>query len=483
MDQARLTTFIETTWSGEVVPTLVDYIRIPNKSPAFDRDWASHGYMDKAVELFTGWAKPKVAKLPGASLEVVRLPNRTPVILIEIPASAAKKNGSPQATVDDRVLLYGHLDKQPEMTGWLEGYGPWIPRLEGDKLYGRGGADDGYALFAALSAILALAEQGQAHARCVILIEACEESSSVDLPYYIEHLAQRIGDPSLVVCLDSGCANYDQLWITTSLRGTVACNLTVKVLTEGVHSGDASGIVPSSFRLLRQLVSRIENEMTGEILPEELHVQVPADRIAQARVAAKALGEQLYTKFPFVKGMQPLTEDPIELVLNRSWRPQLAVTGADGFPAIGNAGNVLRPSTTMRLSLRIPPTLESAKAMALVEKTLKANPPYGAEVTLDRLEASTGWNAPKLAPWLDASLAKASQSAFGREPAFMGEGGSIPFMNMLGKRFPEAPFVVTGVLGPHSNAHGPNEFLHIPTAKKVTAVVAQVLQDHARRAV
>jgi acetylornithine deacetylase/succinyl-diaminopimelate desuccinylase-like protein len=476
MDQQKLTQFIETGWDREVVPTLVDYIRIPNKSPAFDRDWASHGYMDKAVELFTGWAKPKVAKFPGASLEVVRLPNRTPVIFIEIPASGGKSKS------DDRVLLYGHLDKQPEMTGWLEGYGPWIPRLEGDKLYGRGGADDGYALFAALSAILALAEQGLPHARCVILIEACEESSSVDLPYYIEHLTPRIGDPSLVVCLDSGCANYDQLWVTTSLRGTVACDLTVKVLTEGVHSGDASGIVPSSFRLLRQLVSRIENEVTGEILPEALHVQVPADRIAQARVAAKALGEQLYTKFPFVAGMRPLTEDPIEMVLNRSWRPQLAVTGADGFPPIGNAGNVLRPSTTMRLSLRIPPTLEGKAGAAILEKLLKENPPYGAEVVLDRLEASTGWNAPKLAPWLEASLAQASQSAFGREPAFMGEGGSIPFMNMLGKRFPQAQFVVTGVLGPHSNAHGPNEFLHIPTGKRVTAVVAQVLEDHARRA-
>src|SRR5690242_7910446 len=351
MDQAKLTHFIESSWSAEVVPTLVDYIRIPNKSPAFDPDWASHGHMDKAVELVTGWARPKVAKLPGATLEVVRLPNRTPVILIEIPASGepAKKGDAK----DDRVLLYGHLDKQPEMTGWLEGYGPWIPRLEGDRLYGRGGADDGYALFASLSAILALVQQGLPHARCVILIEACEESSSVDLPYYIEHLATRIGDPSLVVCLGSGCANYDQLWVTTSLRGAVVWNLTVKVLTEGVHSGDASGVVPSSFRLLRQLVSRIENEETGEILPEELHVQVPADRIAQARVAAKALGDQLHTKFPFVEGMRPLTEDPIEMVLNRTWRPQLAVIGADGFPGIGNAGNVLRPSTTLRLSLRL----------------------------------------------------------------------------------------------------------------------------------
>jgi acetylornithine deacetylase/succinyl-diaminopimelate desuccinylase-like protein len=478
MDQEMLRQFIAGCWTREIIPTLIDYIRIPNKSPAFDGDWATHGFMDKAVDLFTGWARPKLARLPGASLEVVCLPGRTPVILIEIPASGP---GASPGAGEDRVLLYGHLDKQPEMTGWLEGYGPWIPRLEGDRLYGRGGADDGYALFAALSAILALAEQGLPHARCLILIEACEESGSHDLPFYIEHLAGRIREPSLVVCLDSGCANYDQLWVTTSLRGIYACSLTVRVLSEGVHSGDASGVVPSSFRLARQLVSRLEDEATGAILPDALHVQVPAERIAQARTTADALGSEVYDKFPFVAGMKPVTQDPIELVLNRTWRPQLAVTGAEGLPPIANAGNVLRPATTLRLSLRIPPTLEGARAQEIVGKLLSANPPYGAEVSLEREEISTGWNAPKLAPWLEASLAQASQAAFGRKPAYLGEGGSIPFMAMLGKRFPEAQFVVTGVLGPHSNAHGPNEFLHIPTAKRLTAVVAQVLADHRAR--
>ena len=478
MDQPRLMQFIESRWTEEIVPALVDYIRIPNKSPAFDRDWAAHGFMDKAVDLLAGWAQANLASLCGAKLEVLRLPGRTPVIVIEVPATAP---GLRESGKDGPVLLYGHLDKQPEMTGWLEGYGPWVPRLEADKLYGRGGADDGYAIFAALTAILALADQRLLHARCVILIEASEESGSYDLPFYIEHLAQRIGDPSLVVCLDSGCGNYDQLWVTTSLRGTFACDLTVRVLSEGVHSGDASGTVPSSFRLLRQIVSRLEDENTGAIRPEALHVQVPAERITQARAAAGALGDQLYTKFPFVPGMKPLSDDPVELVLNRSWRPQLAVTGAEGMPPIANAGNVLRPSTTVRLSLRIPPTLEGKKAGEIVQQLLGADPPYGAEVTLQRLETSTGWNAPQLAPWLEASLARASQAAFGRPPAYMGEGGSIPFMHMLGKRFPEAQFVVTGVLGPHANAHGPNEFLHIPTAKRVTAVVARVLDDHAAR--
>jgi acetylornithine deacetylase/succinyl-diaminopimelate desuccinylase-like protein len=486
MDQTKLNQFIEDIWREEAVPVLVDYIRIPNKSPAFDSDWAVHGHMEKAVALLSGWARERLAKLPGATLEIVRLPERTPVILIEIPASDFNKaSDKAQAKLGrspgDTVLLYGHLDKQPEMAGWAEGYGPWIPRLEGERLYGRGGADDGYAILAALSAVTALADQRQPHARCVILIEACEESGSYDLPFYVEHLAQRLGSPSLVVCLDSGCGNYDQLWVTTSLRGTVSGTLTVRVLEEGVHSGDASGVVPSSFRLLRQLISRLEDETTGAILPEELQVQVPAERIAQARTAASALGPQVYAKFPFVPGMKPASDDLVELVLNRTWRPQLAIIGAEGMPAVRNAGNVLLPYTSVKLSLRLPPTLPAADASQVLRRLLAKDPPYGAHVTFESLEGSAGWNAPALAPWLEASLAAASQSAFGKPPAYMGEGGSIPFMAMLGARFPTAQFVVTGVLGPHSNAHGPNEFLHIPTAKRVSAVVARVLADHRAR--
>jgi len=452
------------------VPTLVEYIRIPNKSPAFDPDWAAHGHMDKAVALFEGWARKKLTALPGASLEVVRLPGRTPVILIDVPGTGA-----------DTVLLYGHLDKQPEMVGWTEGTGPWIPVIKDDKLYGRGGADDGYAMFGALTAISALHEQDVPHARCVVLIEACEESGSFDLPFYVDHLSARIGSPSLVVCLDSGCGNYDQLWLTTSLRGMYAGNLTVRVLDEGVHSGDASGVVPSSFRIFRQLISRLENEMTGEIVAEGLHVQVPPERIAQARRAAAALGDQIYAKFPFAKGTKPVTDDLVELVLNRTWRPQLAITGIEGLPTTGNAGNVQLPFTIAKLSLRLPPTLEVARADAIVAKLLNEKPPYGAEVSFKAMNRATGWNAPALAPWLEQSLTRASEAAFGKPPAFMGEGGTIPFMAMLGEKFPRSQFVVTGVLGPHANAHGPNEFLHIPTGKRVTAVVANVLADHHAR--
>ena len=469
-DTERLGRFIDQCWGDAIVPALVEYIKIPNKSPAFDPDWEAHGYMDEAVRLFEGWARQHIAALPGATLDIVRLPGRTPVMLIEVPGEGR-----------DTVLLYGHLDKQPEMAGWAEGYGPWTPLLDGDRLYGRGGADDGYAMFGALTALAGLRDQGVPHARCLVLIEACEESGSYDLPFYIDHLAGRIGSPSLVVCLDSGCANYDQLWMTTSLRGIAAGTLTVSVLDEGVHSGDASGVVPSSFRILRQLLSRLEDEATGAIRPAALYAQVPAERLDQAKRAAAALGAETYRKFPFTAGAGPMADDPTELVLNRTWRPQLAVTGIDGLPQPGDAGNVLLPYTTAKLSLRLPPTIDADAAGGFLKNLFEKDPPYGARVAYEPQAASPGWNAPALAPWLEESLAHASESAFGAPPAYMGEGGSIPFMAMLGARFPKAQFVVTGVLGPHSNAHGPNEFLHIPTGKRITRVIAQVLADHHAR--
>ena len=470
IDIARTTKFIDQCWGDEVIPALVEYIKIPNKSPSFDPEWVAHGYMENAVALFERWARAKLSSLPGASLEVVRLPERTPVIVIDVPGEG-----------EEIVLLYGHLDKQPEMVGWADGYGPWIPRLEGDKLYGRGGADDGYAMFGALSALLALRDQGVPHARCIVLIEACEESGSYDLPYYVDHLAQRIGRPSLVVCLDSGCGNYDQLWLTTSLRGIASGTLTVQVLDEGVHSGDASGVVPSSFRILRRLLSRLEDEETGTVRPAEFYVQVPPERVAQARRASAALGDTVYTKFPLMPGMSAMSEDLTELVLNRTWRPQLAVIGIDGLPDPINAGNVLLPSTVAKLSLRLPPILDPDAAGDSVRTLLEKDPPYGARVEYEPGSSAAGWNAPALAPWLEQSLERASEAAFGAPPAYMGEGGSIPFMAMLGEKFPQAQFVVTGVLGPHSNAHGPNEFLHIPTGKRISVVIAQVLADHHAR--
>jgi acetylornithine deacetylase/succinyl-diaminopimelate desuccinylase-like protein len=468
MDAVSAQSSISRTWDESIVPHLMDYIRIPNKSPTFDPDWEAHGHMEAAVQLMRRWAEEHA--LPGMKVEVLRLPGRTPVLMLDVPGQ-----------VDDCVLMYGHLDKQPEFTGWSDGLEPWTPVLRDGKLYGRGGADDGYALFASLTALATLRAQGIPHARAVILIEASEESGSPDLPAHMEALGDRVGSPTLVVCLDAECGNYEQLWATTSLRGNLIASLQVDVLTEGVHSGTASGVVPSSFRLLRELLARAEDASSGAILIEELNVAIPPDRRAQARAAADVLGTSVYEKFPMPPGMRPVSNDPYELLLNNTWRPTLSVTGADGLPPSRTAGNVLRPATTLKLSFRLPPTMDAKKAADAVRSTLGRDPPYGARVTVKIESAMAGWNAPVVAPWLEESMQRASREFFGRDAMYMGTGGSIPFMGMLGERFPGTQFLITGLLGPKSNAHGPNEFLHIETGKRLTACVARVLADHARR--
>ncbi len=461
--------FCHEHWQNSVLPELIDYIKIPNKSPMFDSNWQAHGFMDQAVAQFERWCLAQ--NIPGMQLEVVRLPGRTPLLYMDIPG-----------TGEETLLLYGHLDKQPEMSGWREDLGPWKPVIENDKLYGRGGADDGYATFSSLLAIMALQEQNIPHARCVVIIEACEESGSFDLPFYIDHLAERIGDPALVICLDSGCGNYEQLWNTTSLRGLIGGELNIEILEEGVHSGDASGIVPCSFRILRQLLDRIEEANSGVISANEFNVSIPRQRIEQAELAAEVLQEEVYTKFPFSGSAKPSSNDLIELILNRTWRPALSITGADGLPNIDDAGNVLRPNTSVKISMRIPPSCDGALASTKLKDLLESDPPYGAKVSFTPDWDASGWHAPALQDWLEKAIDDASVKFFGAPAVHMGEGGSIPFMGMLGEKFPEAQFLITGVLGPHSNAHGPNEFLHLPTAEKLTCCVADIIARHYEQA-
>lgn len=465
MNPQRLYEFIEHEWQDDILPSLCDYIKIPNKSPLFDSKWQEHGYMEQAVSHVADWCQAHAPA--GMSLEIIRLPERTPLLFMEIPGDG-----------EGTVLLYGHLDKQPEMTGWREGLGPWEPVIRDGRLYGRGGADDGYAAYASLTAIRALQDQGLSHARCIVIIEACEESGSYDLPFYIDTLKERIGEPSLVICLDSGAGNYEQLWMTTSLRGNIVGELTVELLEEGVHSGSASGIVADSFRIARQLISRIENDVTGEITIAELHSDIPQQRIEQAAACAKTLGDGVYNGFPFRDGVLPVTMDGTELILNRTWRPALAVTGADGIPSIANAGNVLRPKTSFKLSMRIPPTISPETASKALERVLTENPPYQSMVTFQTDGGSKGWHAPLLADWFAKAVDNASQLFYNKPAVYMGEGGTIPFMGMLGEQFPRAQFMITGVLGPHSNAHGPNEFLHLDMVKKLTACVSSVLNQH-----
>ena len=472
MDQKIAQDFIDDMWTDSIVPELIEYIKIPNKSPHFDAEWVEHGYMEEAVQQIFNWSRAQDVK--GMTLEIVRLEGRTPLIFMEVPAQG-------KTHLDDTILMYGHLDKQPEMTGWAEDLGPWIPVIKDEKLYGRGGADDGYAAYSSLAAIMAIQKQDLPHARIVVIIEACEESGSYDLPFYIEHLEDRIGEPSLVICLDSGAGNYEQLWLTVSLRGMAAGTLRADVLEEGVHSGYASGVVPSSFRVLRQLMSRLEDETTGQVLPEYLHAPIPEQRLEQTHAMAEALGDGIWQAYPFVDGVEPMAENNVERILNRTWRPALSYTGIGGIPELDSAGNVLRPYTALKLSMRLPATVDGDEATRSLKETLEANPPSNAKVSFVADHAASGWNAPEIAPWLHTSLEKASRDAYGRSVMYMGEGGTIPFMAMLGDYFPRAQFMITGVLGPGSNAHGPNEFLHIPFARKLTSCVAQVIADHCRR--
>jgi len=475
-EAAALAAYADRAWDERIVPALTDYIAVPAKSPMFDADWARHGHIDRVVRDAAAWVESR--RVPGLQLEVVRLEGRTPVIFFEVPASAG-------STSKDTVLMYGHLDKQPEFTGWRPGLGPWTPTYDNGLLYGRGGADDGYAVYAAITAIEALQAQGTPHPRCVGLIETCEESGSGDLPAYLDALEPRLGNVGLVVCLDSGAGNYDQLWLTTSLRGMVSGVLKVEILTEGIHSGDASGLVPSSFRILRHVLDRLEDSATGTLLPGFFHCEIPASRLQQAQATAALLKDEVWKRMPWACGADggptlPTTADPVEALLRRTWRPTLSVTGVDGFPELKNAGNVLRPWTAFKLSLRLPPLVDGHEASVRLKQLLEDNAPYNAKVTFHpdgRAGAlgATGWNAPELSPWLEGALNAASNAQFAAPVGYIGQGGTIPLMSLLQQGFPRAQMMVCGVLGPKSNAHGPNEFLHVPYGKKLTAAVAQVI--------
>ncbi|OWT63514.1 M20 family metallopeptidase [Candidimonas nitroreducens] len=471
LDPQALRDFVDSKWDDEIVPALQDYIAVPAKSPAFDAQWAENAYIDRVVRDAAQWIEKQ--KIHGLVLEVLRLPGRTPVIFFEAPAT--------RSGLGDTVLLYGHLDKQPEFTGWRSGLGPWTPKYDGDKLYGRGGADDGYAAYASITAIQALDRQGVPRPRCVGLIETCEESGSYDLLPYVDALRERLGNVALVVCLDSGAGNYDQLWMTTSLRGLVAGTLEVQVLDEGVHSGDSSGVVPSSFRILRHVLDRLEDSATGRLLPQGFHCEIPADRLDQAQATARILGDEVWRRFPWACGADggfvlPMTAEPQQALLNRTWRPTLSVTGAEGLPPLASAGNVLLPRSAFKLSLRLPPLVDAATAVQELKTLLEADAPYNAKVVFKPDQGvATGWNAPSTEPWLEQALDAASQQYYGAPCGYIGQGGTIPLMSLLQTGFPQAQFMVCGVLGPQSNAHGPNEFLHVPYARKLTAAVAQTI--------
>jgi acetylornithine deacetylase/succinyl-diaminopimelate desuccinylase-like protein len=465
---------VSRAWDSQILPSLSEFVEIPALSPAFDAAWQDSGHLDAAAEHVRGWLVGR--QLHGAEVEIVRLPGRTPLLMMDVPASdgVAADTGT--------VVLYGHLDKQPPCGEWSTGLDPWSPVVRDGRLYGRGAADDGYAGYAATAAIEAVRASGGRHARCVVLLEASEESGSPDLASYLDHLRARLGEVSLVVCLDSGGYDRKRLWLTTSLRGLVSAVITVRVLHAGQHSGMASGIVPSSFRVMRALLDRLESSATGRVLLPEMRVDIPAELIAEIADTVRAVPGAVRAAIPTVEGLRLDSDDEVELLLNNSWRPTLSVIGAAGFPRPENAGNVLRPFSTLSLSFRLPPTADSRAAAEALRKAVTTDVPHGAHVTVDYCEAADGWHAPPLAPWLRAALDGVSESVFGRPWCTVGIGGSIPFMGTLARAYPNAQVLVTGAVDERSNAHVPDESLDLRHAARITEVVAMTLDAHAQAA-
>lgn len=472
MEHNTLNTAVDRLWESEILANLSELVSIPALSPTFDADWAAHGHLDAAAEHVRRWVAGR--PLPGATVEIVRLADRTPLVMVDVPAT-------PGGTDAGTVVLYGHLDKQPPVGGWAEGLGPWTPVLRDGRLYGRGAVDDGYSAYAATAAVEAVRASGGEHARCVILLETCEESGSPDFEAYLEHLAPKLGDVTLVVCLDSGGNDYDRLWITTSLRGLASVDLTVRVLEEAAHSGMASGIVPSSFRIMRMLLDRVENSATGEILVPGMNVDIPAHRLAEAQASVEATPRAVGRTYKLAGSTRLAAATDLDLVLNNSWRPTLSVIGADGLPKPTDAGNVLRTHTTLTLSFRLPPTTDSKACLDSLLEMLTTDVPYGAQVEIAREEHGGGWNAPEMAPWLSAAIENVSKTVYDAPWGTVGLGGSIPFVGLLGEMYPNAQFLVTGAGGPDSNIHVPNEWLHLGQAARVTNSVAHVLHAHATR--
>jgi acetylornithine deacetylase/succinyl-diaminopimelate desuccinylase-like protein len=459
----------EESFVDAALPVLERYATIPCLSPNFDAEWAANGHLDAAAELLATWAES--LGISGAVVSIRRLEGRTPMVVVDVPASC---------DASGTVVIYGHLDKQPALGEWSEGLAPFTPVRRDDRLYARGVADDGYALFTALLGVGALDRDGTGHGRVVVLIEAAEESSSVDLEAHLDALGGELAEVDLLVCLDSGALTYDRLWITTSLRGMVILTVTIEVLDHGVHSGVAGGVVPSSFRILRELLDRIEHPRTGEVLLRELHAKIPDRDLAAAGLVARDLGDPAGNDLPVVDGLELLGRDGADRLIRRSWEPAVSVIGMGGIPGPGDAANLLRPSTTAVIGVRLPPTVDATMAARRLVETLTSGTPHGARVSATSIGAD-GWVAPPLEPWLREAIQRASTEAFGREPGFVGEGGSIPFLASLAKRFPSVQFLATGVLGPGSNAHGPDESLHLPTAARLCDVVADVLAAHAKR--
>ena len=463
LDLGQLMDRSEEIWEGSILPSLSDFIEIKALSPLFEPDWAEMGELDATIDLFCEWLDAQ--GIAGMSYEKHRIGELSPVLIVTI-----------EGTGPGEVIFYSHLDKQPSKPElWSEGLHPLKAVRRDPWLYGRGSVDDGYGGYLCATSVRLLQEAEVPHPRCTMIIETCEESGSFDLPPYLEALTEQLGNPDMVVVLDSGGPDYDHVWMTEALRGLVSGTLSVKVSHEGIHSGNSGGSIPSSFRIQRILLDRVEDSSSGKVLIPEMHVDIPEQIREKAMALREIVGDSIWEQFPTVDTLRQASETTEDMIVAMNWEPTLSIIGADGIPSVQDAGNVLRTNTDLKLSFRIPPGVDSESAIARAKVILEEDPPYGAEVTFTPDSCADGFHAPPLDGPISEAIQEASMELTGLPPLATWTGGTIPFMSMMQGKYPEAMFLCTGTSGPGNNAHGPDEKLHIPSSKRLTVALSATI--------
>lgn len=454
---------IQKFWSKEALPALMDFIRLPAKSTAFDPQWKENGYLKGACEFAANWIQKTV---PDAKCEILEFDGKTPCLFVEIDG---------YQNSDKTVAFYGHLDKQPEAKGWREGLGPWTPVLEGEYLYGRGASDDGYSVYAMITAIEGLRRCKMPYPRIVAIFETQEESGSEDLPDYLLALKERIGSPECFIILDNQCGDYERLWLNTSLRGTITGTLTVKAMDFGIHSGTFSGITPDSVSIAQALVARIHDPITGRVLLKSLHTTIPELRVQQLKEVANELGDNIWKSAPLLPGVSPKHASNHENLIHSIWEPTLTIIGIDGMPSIKDAGSVIQGQVALRLSFRTPPNIDMNQAMNDIVQCLTQDIPYGCQTTWNDLECNPGWSAPSQKGKFERLFSEAAFDVFNKKTLSNGQGASIGFVHKFEELFPATEIVLIGVLGPQSNAHAPDESLNIRYVQQLIQTISIVL--------
>lgn len=450
-------------WEDSILPSLSEFIEIKALSPLFEPKWAEIGELDKTIDLFCNWLDDQ--GILGMKYETHRIDGKSPVLLVTV-----------DGTGPGEVIFYSHLDKQPSKPElWSDGLHPLKAVRRDPWLYGRGTIDDGYGGYLCATSVRLLQEAGIPHPRCTFLIETCEESGSFDLPPYLDALTGELGNPDMIVVMDSGGPDYDHIWMTEALRGLVSGTLSVKVSHEGIHSGNSGGSIPSSFRIIRELLDRVEDSKTGEVLIPEMHVEIGEDVQDKAKALAEVVGGSIWEQFPTVDTLVPVASTTEEMIIAMNWEPTLCVIGVDGIPPVQVAGNVLRTNTDLKLSFRIPPGVDSEGVISIVKEILEDEPPFGAEVSFTPDSCADGFHAPPLQGKVRDAIHESSLSLTGLPPLATWTGGTIPFMAMMQRKYPEAMFLCTGASGPGNNAHGPDEKLHIPSSKRLTVVLSSTI--------